>query len=83
MLWVLAYRAADVYNLDVYSGRILSAAKGELLMFGRFGMGELLIILVIVLVVFGPKKLPEIGKSLGEAIRQFKGATESDKKEEN
>jgi TatA/E family protein of Tat protein translocase len=34
-------------------------------------------------VVFGPKKLPEIGKSLGEAIRQFKGATESDKKEEN
>ena len=45
-------------------------------MFGRFGMGELLIILLIVLVVFGPKKLPEIGKSLGDAIRQFKGATE-------
>ena len=52
-------------------------------MFGRFGMGELIIILVIVLVVFGPKKLPEIGKSLGDAIRQFKGATEGDKKEEN
>ena len=55
-------------------------------MFGRFGLGELVIILVIVLIVFGPKKLPEIGKSLGDAIRQFKGATESteaEKKEEN
>lgn len=55
-------------------------------MFGRLGMGELLIILVIVLVVFGPKKLPEIGKSLGDAIRQFKGAAEDskpEKKEEN
>lgn len=45
-------------------------------MFGRFGMGELLVILLIVLIVFGPKKLPEIGKSLGEAIRQFKGAAD-------
>ena len=54
-------------------------------MFGRFGLGELVIILVIVLIVFGPKKLPEIGKSLGEAIRQFKGVadnTEAEKKEE-
>ncbi len=45
-------------------------------MFGRFGMGELLVILLIVLIVFGPKKLPEIGKSLGDAIRQFKGAAD-------
>lgn len=58
-------------------------------MFGRFGMGELIVILLIVLVVFGPKKLPEIGKSLGDAIRQFKGAASdaeepaSDKKDEN
>jgi len=54
-------------------------------MFGRFGLGELVIILLIVLVVFGPKKLPEIGKSLGDAIRQFKGAADSkeEKKEEN
>jgi|GEM_PF-4045917 len=41
-------------------------------MFGRFGLGELIVILLIALVVFGPQKLPEIGKSLGEAIRQFK-----------
>jgi len=55
-------------------------------MFGRFGLGELVIILVIVLIVFGPKKLPEIGKSLGDAIRQFKGASDgaaAEKKEEN
>lgn len=58
-------------------------------MFGRFGMGELLVILLIVLIVFGPKKLPEIGKSLGEAIRQFKGAADGtdatlpEKKDEN
>lgn len=54
-------------------------------MFGRFGMGELLIILLIVLVVFGPKKLPEIGKAMGDAVRKFKGAaegSETDTKEE-
>lgn len=41
-------------------------------MFGRFGLGELLVILVIVLVIFGPSKLPQVGKALGEAIGQFK-----------
>ena len=37
---------------------------------------HLLLILIIALVVFGPKKLPEIGKGLGEAIRGFKKALE-------
>lgn len=40
-------------------------------MFG-LGLPELMIILVIALVFFGPKKLPSMGKSLGEAIRGFK-----------
>ena len=40
-------------------------------MFG-LGTGELLIILVIVLVIFGAGKLPSVGKSLGEGIRGFK-----------
>jgi sec-independent protein translocase protein TatA len=36
------------------------------------GMPELLVIFVIILVLFGGKKLPEVGKSLGEAIKNFK-----------
>jgi sec-independent protein translocase protein TatA len=42
-------------------------------MFGRIGATELILILAIALVVFGPSKLPEIGKSLGKAINEFKG----------
>lgn len=41
-------------------------------MFGRFGPMELVLILVIALIIFGPKKLPEIGKAIGSAIRNFK-----------
>ncbi|MCJ7473045.1 MAG: TatA/E family twin arginine-targeting protein translocase [Actinobacteria bacterium] len=47
-----------------------------------FGLGwqELVIILVIALIIFGPKKLPELGKSLGQAIRGFReGTTEATK----
>ena len=39
---------------------------------GKLGMGELLVILVIVLVLFGANKLPQLGKGLGEGIRSFK-----------
>ena len=42
------------------------------------GMGELLIILLIVLLVFGANKLPQIGDSLGRSIRNFKRATNGD-----
>ena len=44
-------------------------------MFG-FGMPELIIVLVIVLVVFGAGKLPEIGSAFGKSIRNFKKATD-------
>ncbi|NVN92597.1 MAG: twin-arginine translocase TatA/TatE family subunit [Desulfuromonadales bacterium] len=44
-------------------------------MFG-FGMPELIIILVIVLVVFGAGRLPEIGGALGKSIRNFKKASD-------
>lgn len=43
-------------------------------MFG-FGMPELIVVLVIVLVVFGAGRLPEIGGALGKSIRNFKKAT--------
>lgn len=43
-------------------------------MIGRLGTTELLIILGVVLIIFGPSKLPELGKSLGRGIREFRGA---------
>lgn len=60
---------------------------------GKIGMGELLLILGIVLVVFGPTKLPALAKSMGQAISEFRKGTreiteeldklaEEDKKEE-
>ncbi len=52
-------------------------------MFG-LGIQELLIILVIALVIFGPSKLPQIGAGLGKAIRDFKkGVTSSDENEDS
>jgi sec-independent protein translocase protein TatA len=47
-------------------------------MFGGLGMPELLIILVIILIIFGAGKLPQIGEGMGKAIRNFKNST-SDK----
>ncbi len=44
------------------------------------GMGEVILILVIALVVFGPRKLPELGKSLGQAMSQFRRASEDFKR---
>jgi TatA/E family protein of Tat protein translocase len=41
-------------------------------MFGSIGPAELVLIFVIALLVFGPKKLPEIGRSVGKALREFK-----------
>jgi len=44
-------------------------------MLGSIGMPELIVIFVIALIVFGPRKLPELGRSLGRAIAEFKKAT--------
>lgn len=41
----------------------------------NIGWAELIIILVIVLVIFGPKRLPEVGRSLGKGIREFRKST--------
>jgi sec-independent protein translocase protein TatA len=50
-------------------------------MFG-IGMPELLIILVIILIIFGAGKLPQIGEGIGKGIRNFKKATGKDKDDE-
>ena len=41
---------------------------------GQLGLPELIIIGVIALLIFGPKKIPDLGAGLGKAIRDFKGA---------
>jgi len=51
-------------------------------MFG-LGLQELLVILVIALVIFGPSKLPQIGSGLGKAIRDFKKGVSGDEAEES
>jgi len=43
---------------------------------GQLGFSEMLVVFIVALLVFGPKKLPELGKSLGRGIREFKKATE-------
>jgi sec-independent protein translocase protein TatA len=47
----------------------------------NLGMGELLVILVIVVVLFGVNKIPQLGKGLGEGIRNFKSALKSGEEE--
>lgn len=48
---------------------------------GKVGPMQLLVILLIVLLIFGPAKLPELGKALGKTIRGFKAAMNDDEAE--
>jgi sec-independent protein translocase protein TatA len=47
-------------------------------MFGSLGVPELLIILLIVLIIFGASKLPQLGKGLGQGLRNFKDSVKGD-----
>ena len=52
-------------------------------LFGTLGPQELILILLIVVIIFGAKKLPELGKSLGEGIKNFKGSIGGKDKDKN
>jgi sec-independent protein translocase protein TatA len=51
--------------------------------FNNIGPMELIIVLVIALIVIGPKRLPEVGKSLGKGMREFKESLSGDSREED
>lgn len=57
--------------------------KEEVFMFPSLGVPELILILTIALVVFGPRKLPEIGRSLGKTLNEFRRASISNFEEVN
>lgn len=56
---------------------------------GGLGAGSIVLIAIVALLIFGPKKLPELGKAAGNTLREFKNATkgladdDDDKKKEN
>lgn len=52
-------------------------------MFGQIGMSELLVILVVVLLVFGPKKIPELARGISRGLNEFKRAADEVKQELN
>ena len=60
-------------------GAINRAARAKVvqcrLMLGRIGIPELIIILMIIILIFGANRLPEIGRGIGKGIRNFKDAT--------
>jgi sec-independent protein translocase protein TatA len=52
----------------------------SLLFFEFIGTSELIVVLVVALIIFGPRKLPELGRSLGQAMSQFKNASDDFKR---
>lgn len=50
---------------------------------GNIGLPEIAIVLVIALIIFGPKRLPELGKSLGSGLREFKASISGDRDDDD
>jgi sec-independent protein translocase protein TatA len=50
----------------------------EITMFGSLGLPELLVILLIVIIIFGANKLPQLGKGLGQGLKNFKDSVKGD-----
>jgi sec-independent protein translocase protein TatA len=53
----------------------------EVDMFGSLGFGEILLILLIVVLIFGTSRIPELGRGLGEGIRNFKKSVRGEEDE--
>jgi sec-independent protein translocase protein TatA len=52
-------------------------------MLGNIGPLEIIVVLIIALIVFGPKRLPELGNSLGKGIREFKDSVTGDHRDDD
>src|SRR4029079_3181185 len=67
----------DQVRSGSYNRRVprTSAFPRICLMFGSIGMPELIIIFMIALIIFGPRKMPELGRSLGKSLGEFKRAS--------
>jgi sec-independent protein translocase protein TatA len=52
-------------------------------MFGSLGLPELMLIFIVALIVFGPKRLPELGHSLGKGIREFRSSVSGENKDDD
>jgi sec-independent protein translocase protein TatA len=63
-------------------GSAAVAARYHGLVLGNIGPLEIVVVLIIALVVFGPKRLPELGRSLGKGIREFRGSLGGDNDDE-
>lgn len=59
-------------DLNPVNGYIFLSYNEVKIMFGSIGFPELIVILSIALLIFGPKKLPEVGRSIGRALREFR-----------
>lgn len=51
-------------------------------MFSQFGPLEIILVIVVLLVIFGPKRLPSLGRQLGSGMREFKDSITGDKRED-
>ena len=61
---------------------MISHPLSTLALIGPLGLPELLIVLAIVVLIFGANRLPQLGKGLGQSIRNFKGGLREGEKEE-